>query len=396
MRFRRSHDAAPVGCCIAGLGRLPPLAHDRALSNATARSVPGFSSSAGGQQFLGGHTLTSTSGRPYIPLEFTNLPGDTANKRFLVGTVGFAALGVVLGFTCPTGSSSRAGEPSRSPKALITGSTPRCRRRPCRSTTSARSASTRPQFRGANGLHRRPAGGDRRAHRASTSTQGQSVTFTGDRHRQQPHGHGAVQGQRSEPRAPPVRSQARGHALGHAHQRQPPDLATYSGDSADRGADSNTLTHTVASRRRGGGSERQDARIARNAVSPGVTLFGGFGSRAPRQCFILVRGNSSRHARRHPELPRFAAGAPLQRRGPGHAHRRRRLVSPAAAAPRMRRRGGDLLHQRAATTAPRARWMHRANTPRRGLHVYGDAQHDGLHQLAVLGRDPVRGYAGQR
>lgn len=46
----------------------------------------------GGQQFLSGHNLVSGT-KTY---NFTsNLPGDTAGRRFLVGTTSFAALGVV-------------------------------------------------------------------------------------------------------------------------------------------------------------------------------------------------------------------------------------------------------------------------------------------------------------
>ena len=47
----------------------------------------------GGQQFLSGHTLTSVSGAVTHTFTFaTNLPGDTAGHRFLVGTTGYAAL----------------------------------------------------------------------------------------------------------------------------------------------------------------------------------------------------------------------------------------------------------------------------------------------------------------
>ena len=49
-----------------------------------------------GQQSLAGHTLTATSGSTTRTFTFpTNLPGDTLGKRFLVGTQGFAALGLV-------------------------------------------------------------------------------------------------------------------------------------------------------------------------------------------------------------------------------------------------------------------------------------------------------------
>ena len=51
---------------------------------------------AGGQQFLTGHTLTSGSGPAMRTFTFpSDLPGDTVGKRMLIGTSGFAALGVV-------------------------------------------------------------------------------------------------------------------------------------------------------------------------------------------------------------------------------------------------------------------------------------------------------------
>jgi hypothetical protein len=56
-----------------------------------------FVALAGGQQFLSGHTLTASGGAS-PPRSFTfpqDLPGDTTNRRFLVGTKSFAALGVV-------------------------------------------------------------------------------------------------------------------------------------------------------------------------------------------------------------------------------------------------------------------------------------------------------------
>jgi hypothetical protein len=83
----------------------------------------------GGQQFIGGHTITSTQGA--ITHSFTfpaDLPADTTNKSFLVGTVGMAALGVVTpdyvvpdGFLFTTnGSVDYAGVDSVSYAALPT------------------------------------------------------------------------------------------------------------------------------------------------------------------------------------------------------------------------------------------------------------------------------------
>ena len=51
---------------------------------------------ASGQQFTNGHSLISSSGGVTRTYNVTSdLPGDSAGRRFLFGTVGFAALGVV-------------------------------------------------------------------------------------------------------------------------------------------------------------------------------------------------------------------------------------------------------------------------------------------------------------
>src|SRR5437016_11360501 len=51
---------------------------------------------SGGQQFVAGHTMTSSQGATTHTLNVTtDLPGDSANKTFLIGTQGFAALNVV-------------------------------------------------------------------------------------------------------------------------------------------------------------------------------------------------------------------------------------------------------------------------------------------------------------
>ena len=51
---------------------------------------------SGGQQFLAGQTITSEQiGASTRSFQFpANLPGDTANKTFLIGTQGYAALGI--------------------------------------------------------------------------------------------------------------------------------------------------------------------------------------------------------------------------------------------------------------------------------------------------------------
>lgn len=51
---------------------------------------------AGGQQFLTGHTITSSQLERNNSFTFpTDLPGDTLGRTFLIGTTGFAALGLV-------------------------------------------------------------------------------------------------------------------------------------------------------------------------------------------------------------------------------------------------------------------------------------------------------------
>jgi hypothetical protein len=51
---------------------------------------------AGGQQFLHGHAITATQGGATRTFTFPNdLPGDTANRKILIATQGFANLGIV-------------------------------------------------------------------------------------------------------------------------------------------------------------------------------------------------------------------------------------------------------------------------------------------------------------
>src|SRR2546428_7304594 len=49
-----------------------------------------------GQQFVTGQAMTSSQGATTYTLNITtDLPGDSANKTFLIGTQGFAALNIV-------------------------------------------------------------------------------------------------------------------------------------------------------------------------------------------------------------------------------------------------------------------------------------------------------------
>jgi len=55
-----------------------------------------FTALTGGQQFTAGHTIVVTQGAVSRTFQVpNNLPGDTLGHKFLVGTQGFAALGVV-------------------------------------------------------------------------------------------------------------------------------------------------------------------------------------------------------------------------------------------------------------------------------------------------------------
>lgn len=86
----------------------------------------------GGQEFVSGQLLTSTSGQTQNVFAFpSNLPGDSAGKSFLIGTTGFAALRTVVpdyivpdGFLFPTnGSVNFAGVDSVAWTSLPTNGT---------------------------------------------------------------------------------------------------------------------------------------------------------------------------------------------------------------------------------------------------------------------------------
>lgn len=70
-----------------------------------------LSALATGQQFLGGHSLESRcSDGTTTRLEFNDLGGNTGNKTMLIGTQGFASLGIVFpDFTVPNGFFCRGG-----------------------------------------------------------------------------------------------------------------------------------------------------------------------------------------------------------------------------------------------------------------------------------------------
>lgn len=64
-------------------------------ANGTVQFIE-LTTAVGGQQFLTGHTITSSQGGTTRSFTFpSDLPGDTTNKTFLIGTQGFAALNLV-------------------------------------------------------------------------------------------------------------------------------------------------------------------------------------------------------------------------------------------------------------------------------------------------------------
>jgi hypothetical protein len=65
----------------------------------------------GGQQFLGDHSLSTSSGGVTREFTFPNgLPGDTTNRSMLIGTQGFAALGIVTpNYIVPNGFFFKGG-----------------------------------------------------------------------------------------------------------------------------------------------------------------------------------------------------------------------------------------------------------------------------------------------
>ncbi len=82
-----------------------------------------------GEQFLAGHALTSKQGATTRTYTFpVNLPnGFTANKRVLIATAGFAALGIVTpDYVVPAPFLFRAAERSTT-RASTSSATPRCR-----------------------------------------------------------------------------------------------------------------------------------------------------------------------------------------------------------------------------------------------------------------------------
>jgi hypothetical protein len=259
-----------------------------------------LSTNSGGQQFLDGHNLSSTSGATSHDFDFvSNLPGDSANKTFLVATQGFAALGIVTpDYIVPNGffffgggSINFAAVDTWNHGALPGGNLSLSRN----GTTGA--ASPR-NFAGQTGSlgPALPTPGVALSG-PSSSTDGDPVTFT------------VVLSGGNNPTGS-VQFKNNGANLG--------GLQAISGGSASVSTDSLSVgTHTITAAYLGDGnnspatsnsiSHRVDALTAppppgngsgsktlgsRGTVTPTATLFGGFEISEASTVYILVRGNS--------------------------------------------------------------------------------------------------------
>jgi hypothetical protein len=262
-----------------------------------------FTTSASGQQFLNGHTLKSVSGAVTHNFTFnSDLPGDTAGHRFLVGTAGYAALSgvpapdyiVPNGFFFPGGGTITFGEganvwthgPTPAPNLSLNrnGST---------AVNSPRNFAGQTGVIGGGGLTTATislAG-------PTTSMQGTTVTFTATVTGNSPTG--TVQfkdGGSNLGSAVTLAGSVAARSVSTLSVGMHTISAVYSGDGANTGATSNNVTHTVSANAppppppSGGASTKTLG--SRATVSPTATLFGGFELAESSLVYILVRGNS--------------------------------------------------------------------------------------------------------
>ena len=254
-----------------------------------------LSTTAGGQQFLAGHSLSSGAN----DFDFTsNLPSDSANHTFLVGTAGFAALHIVTPdyivpngfFSFGGGSINFAGVDTWNHGALPGGNLSLNRN----GTTGPASPKN---FAGQTGsLGPALPTPTVTVTGPSSSTQGDSVTFT------------VMLSGGSIPTGT-VQFKNNGSNLGTAQSLSGGSAsvstssltvgshtitASYSGDSNNSPATSNSISHTVSQQTTpppdgGSGSKTLGSR---GTVTPTATLFGGFEISAQSTVYILVRGNS--------------------------------------------------------------------------------------------------------
>ena len=257
-----------------------------------------FRTSAGGQQFLGGHSLTSSSGGTSHTFNFTSLPGDTTNKSFLVGTQGFADLNLVApdfivpnGFFFPGGGMinfagvdvwNHGPTPGGNESLMRSGGTGTATPR----NFAGQSAALGPVLPTPTVTVTGPA----------SSTQGNSVTFTATLTGGS-NPTGTVQFKDSTSNLGTPQAIAGGVAtLGTSalsvglHSIS----ASYGGDSNNSPATSNPITHRVdaSSTPPPTGSTGSKTLGSRATVTPSATFFGGFEISAASTVYILVRGNS--------------------------------------------------------------------------------------------------------
>jgi hypothetical protein len=260
-----------------------------------------FTTSAGGQEFLAGHTLTSVSGAVTHNFTFpTDLPGDTAGHKFLVGTAGYAALSGVPspdyvvpdGFFFPGGGTvSVAGMDS-----WTHGPTPSPNLSLNRDGSTA--VNSPHNFAGQSGV----IGGGLTVATVSltgptTSMQGASVTFTATVTGSSPTGtvqfkDGASNLGSVVALAASVASRSVNTLTVGTHSIS----AVYSGDGSNSAATSNMISHTVSGTAPPppppGAGTSTSSLGSRATVSPTATLFGGFQLLESSVVYILVRGNS--------------------------------------------------------------------------------------------------------
>ena len=258
-----------------------------------------FTTSVSGQQFVDGHGLRSESGATINDFSFpANLPGDSANHSFLVGTTSFAALNIVRpDFTVPDNFFFFGGGKITFGEGADVWTYPAL---PGGTNSLNRSGATGPatprNFAGQTGTLSGLPTPTVTVSGPASSNQGDNVTFmatlTGGNNPT-----GTVQfmdGSTNLGTPVAVAGSAASTSTASLSLGSHQIKATYSGDSNNGTASSNILNHQVNSQSTppptgGSGSKTLGSRAT---VTPGATLFGGFELSAQSTVYILVRGNS--------------------------------------------------------------------------------------------------------
>jgi len=259
-----------------------------------------FSTAVGGQQFTAGHSIAATSGASTNSFSFpSNLPGDTTNKSFLVGTTSFAALNIVApDYVVPDnffffGGETLAFGPGADSwtHAALPGGTKSLNRN---GTTNE---ATPTNFAGQTGsLSSGLPVPTLTVSGPASSTQGDNVTFMATLSGGNAPG-GTIQfkdGSSNLGTPQTVSGSAASISTASLALGSHSISASYSGDTNNSPTTSNTLSHTVNAPNNppptgGSGSKPLGSRAT---VTPNATLFGGFEISAQSTVYILVRGNS--------------------------------------------------------------------------------------------------------